>query len=222
MTIISYLKNFYILRVLTINTILFVKKFKSGKKSLTVNNKGCARIKKDVIGNNNSLIIGKDCFLKTLNILIRGNNNSITIGEKCHFGPGCVLRIEGNDCMIKIGANTSATRIIEINVQESNRKIIIGEDCMFSNRIVVRTSDSHPMYDIASHTRLNPAKDVIIGNHVWIAPNTKIMKGANIGDGCIVGSDSTLNKTYPSNSLIVGRPAKVVKEGVEWTRENLF
>lgn len=114
------------------------------------------------------------------------------------------------------------TRICHINCQENDKSIAIGQDCMFSNNIIIRTSDSHPIYDMNTHKRLNEAKDIEIGNHVWIAPNTKIMKGARIGDGCIIGSDSTLSKEVPSNVLVVGRPGKVVKENVEWTREALF
>ena len=64
---------------------------------------------------------------------------------------------------------------------------------------------------------------VNIGKHVWIAPNTKIMKGSVIPDGCIIGSDTTIAKEFSiENSLIVGRPAKVVKKDIFWTRDNLF
>ena len=107
------------------------------------------------------------------------------------------------------------------NAQEHDTKIIVGEDCMFSNTIIVRTSDSHPIYDKEGN-RINPAKDIIIGKHVWIAPSSVIMKGANIGDGCIIGSHSMVNKNVPSNSLSVGMPSKVVKEGVVWTRKNVI
>ncbi len=94
---------------------------------------------------------------------------------------------------------------------------------MFSNHIIVRTSDSHPIYDTLTKQRINSPKPVNIGNHVWIAPNTKIMKGAIIPDNCIIGSDTTITKTFSEpNSLIVGRPAKVVRTNVDWTREKLF
>lgn len=94
---------------------------------------------------------------------------------------------------------------------------------MFSNTIVVRTSDSHPIYEEKTDTRLNPPQNVSIGNHVWIAPNVKIMKGANILNGVIIGSDTTINAgTIKENTLAVGRPARVVKENVRWTREQLY
>lgn len=94
---------------------------------------------------------------------------------------------------------------------------------MFSNNIIVRTSDSHPIYDLFSNIRINKCGSIIIGNHVWIAPNSKIMKNAVIPDNCVIGSDTTVSKAFNiNNCLIVGRPAKIIKQGIHWTRELLF
>lgn len=114
------------------------------------------------------------------------------------------------------------TMRVHLNCQENSRRIIIGEDCMLSNNIIIRTSDSHPIYDRNTKCRINPPKDVKIDNHVWIAPNSKIMKGAVIGEGAIIGSDTTVTKKVEPFSLVVGRPQKVVKTDVCWTREALF
>ncbi len=94
---------------------------------------------------------------------------------------------------------------------------------MFSNHIIVRTSDSHPIFDLVSGERLNKPDSVTIGNHVWVAPNVKIMKGSVIPDGCIIGSDTTTSKAfYEKNVLIVGRPAHIIKKNINWTRDKLF
>ena len=106
--------------------------------------------------------------------------------------------------------------------QEDDMQIEVGKDCMFSNTIVVRTSDSHPIYKMETGERINQPKSVVIGDHVWIAPNAKIMKGAIIGAGSVIGSDTMVNKTIPSNCLAVGTPAKIVKENIYWTRKSLF
>ena len=92
---------------------------------------------------------------------------------------------------------------------------------MLSNTIIIRTSDSHPIYNNEG-VRINPAKSIHIGDHVWIAPNSKIMKGVTIGDGCIIGSDTMVTKDLSNNVLAVGYPAKIVKTDVRWTRDNLF
>ena len=93
---------------------------------------------------------------------------------------------------------------------------------MFSNTITVRTSDSHPIYEQHTNRRINPPANVIIGKHVWLAPNSKVYKGVHIGDGAIVGSDTLVTHDIPANSLAVGHPAKVVRESIEWTSEKIF
>lgn len=130
--------------------------------------------------------------------------------------------MEGNDIVIHIKGGTTITYGVHFCAQEDGTKIVIGSDCMLSNTIAIRTSDSHPIYDIKTGTRLNDASDVIIGNHVWIAPNVKIMKGVTIGDNSIIGTDTIVTKQIPGNVLAVGHPAKVVKTEIKWTRERLF
>lgn len=196
-------------------------KFQHRHDVLILSNSPYLTVNKDVIGGDNLIEI-KEASTGSLKIRIRGFNNRIIIGSNCYFGPECSLWIEGNNSSISIGRNTTMTMRIHINCQENSRKIVIDEDCMFSNNIIIRTSDSHPIYDRNTKFRINPPKDIIIGKHVWIAPNSKIMKGAVIGEGAIVGSDTTVTKTVEPFSLVVGRPQKVVKTDVCWTREALF
>ena len=177
-------------------------------------------LKKLIIGNDNSVQI-KNSTLVNCSILIRGNGNRLIFEEGYHIGKGCNFWLEGNNNTIVIGKNTTMNVFCHFNEQEHNTKILVGEDCMFSYQITVRTSDSHPIYN-QEGVRINPAKDVELGNHIWIAPRSVIMKGAKIGDGCIVGSHTMVNKTIPSNCLVVGMPAKIVRENVHWTKEDII
>lgn len=194
---------------------------RSEKSELIVENQGLARIHKDIVGTGNKLLIGTGSVLYDAKIRIHGLNNTIKFGEYVCVGPGCSFWIEGDNCVISIGDKTSFTMGVHFCVQENGMEIKVGDDCMFSNSIIVRTSDSHPIYD-ENNIRINPAKDVHIGNHVWVAPNTKVMKGVCIGDGAIIGSDTMVTKDIPENSCAVGHPAKVVKSNIKWTRDQLF
>jgi acetyltransferase-like isoleucine patch superfamily enzyme len=62
-------------------------------------------------------------------------------------------------------------------------------------------------------SKWNPStRPIKIDNNVWIGAQCTILKGANIGAGCIVAANSVvLSGDYPDNSLIAGNPAKVVK-----------
>jgi len=226
-TILDKLTSIYWIHTLGSKVIKKILQFKTNGiiKQLLYNGikyKGGGKLKKDILGSGNTIIAGDNIFVYNAFLRIRGNDNKLIIGDNVIIGQGCSIWMEGNNCSITIGKDTTMTCDIHINCQENDTHIIIGNDCMFSNNIIIRTSDSHPIYDKQTGLRINRAQSIKIGDHVWIAPNSKIMKGAIIGDGSIVGSDTTISKTYPQYSLIVGRPGHVVKSDIFWTRESLF
>ena len=178
------------------------------------------RIKKIIKGKGNEIVVGNNTIITDSEIRIVGNNNRIVFGENIHVGKNCSFWMEGNGISIMIGSGTTFVTNIHLCAQEDGTIIKIGKDCMLSNTIIIRTSDSHPIYQ--NGKRINSPQNVFIGDRVWIAPNSKVFKGATIGNGCIIGSDTLANKSYPANSLIVGHPGKVIKSDVVWTREKLF
>lgn len=43
---------------------------------------------------------------------------------------------------------------------------------------------------------------VHIGSHCWIGSNVTILKGANIGDNCVIGAGCVINGEVPSGTII--------------------
>ena len=129
---------------------------------------------------------------------------------------GCSFQLDGDNIEITIGENTSFVYTNHLCAQENGTRIIIGDNCMLSNNIIIRTSDSHPIFNQTTGERINHAKDVIIGNNVWIAAHATIMKGVHIGDGSIVGFGSVVTKDVAENTLVAGIPAREVKKNVCW------
>jgi acetyltransferase-like isoleucine patch superfamily enzyme len=56
--------------------------------------------------------------------------------------------------------------------------------------------------------------DVHIGKNCFIAVGAIIMPGVTIGDEVIVGSGSVVTKSVPSNSIVAGNPAKIIRTGI--------
>jgi len=50
-----------------------------------------------------------------------------------------------------------------------------------------------------------------IGNDVYIGVRSTILPGVTIGNRCIIGACSVVNKDIPDNSVAAGCPAKVVR-----------
>jgi len=54
-------------------------------------------------------------------------------------------------------------------------------------------------------------KPVEIGDNTFIGANATIMMGVKIGNRCIIGAGSVVTKDVPSDTTVVGIPAKDIK-----------
>ena len=53
--------------------------------------------------------------------------------------------------------------------------------------------------------------DIVIGNDVWFGENVTVMSGVKIGDGAVIGTNSTVVKHVEPYSIVGGHPAKHIK-----------
>jgi len=53
--------------------------------------------------------------------------------------------------------------------------------------------------------------DVIIGNDVWIGPNSTILSGVSLGDGAIIAANSTIVKNIGCYEVWRGNPGRLLK-----------
>lgn len=59
-----------------------------------------------------------------------------------------------------------------------------------------------------------------IGNNVFIGAGAIILPGIEIGDNVVVGAGAVVTKDIPSDSLVVGNPARVIKTVTEYIEKN--
>ena len=134
----------------------------------------------------------------------------VTIGADSSVWFGCVIR--GDVHFITIGNRTSIQDMTMIHVThfKKEKKIgdgyptIIGDDVTIAHKVM-----------------LHGCK---IGNACLIGMSATILDGAEIGDESIVGAGSlvTKNKKFPPRSLIMGSPAKVIRELTEEEIQNIY
>lgn len=53
---------------------------------------------------------------------------------------------------------------------------------------------------------------VVIGDNVWVAPNSSIINGVELGDGCYVGIGAVITKNIPAGTTVAGSPARDIQE----------
>ena len=174
----------------------------------------------DLVGNNNEIIIEKGVVLNNTKIEIRGHNHLLVIGENTKFTEKGRIRILDENNHIIIGKNSILVGVF-LSSADNNSMIEVGDDCLMSNEVIIRSSDSHSVLN-SKGDRINKGKDVIIGNHVWIGYGVTILKGSDIGDDCIIGTESVVTGIkIPIRSLAVGIPAKILKSEVTWNQNRI-
>lgn len=142
----------------------------------------------------------------------RAKEGLFTLGENSIF--------QCNDMLVYDGATIVASKNAKltlgsgyINCNSEIRcfdSITIGENVAIAKEVIIRDSDMHK---VSNSVMTAP---IVIGNHVWIGTRAMIMKGVTIGDGAIVAAGAVVTKDVPSNSIVAGVPAKVVKENISW------
>ena len=121
------------------------------------------------------------------------------------------IAVGDNGSFISIGDGTSIGKSATIVALEF-AKIRIGSNCLFSSNISIRNSDSHSIIDLRDNYRRNAARDITIGNHVWLGENVTVLKGVEICDDVVIGNRSMLTKgCYQSNNIYAGFPVKLLR-----------
>lgn len=175
----------------------------------------------NIVGGGNKLIIKPGLTrLMDCKIHIYSSDCSVIIGKDSNLNETS-FHIEDRGGFITIGEHVTICGKTNLSVIEG-KSIRIGNDCLFSANIQIRVGDSHSILDTVTGNRINPSKDVEIGNHVWIGNSVDILKGAKISDNTIVGTRSVVTgSSYPPNCVIGGVPAKILKQEVSWHYERL-
>ena len=170
-------------------------------------------------GKNNRIVIDENARIKKLKLVMDCDNGTLVIGPSRKKPMEMNIRV-GEDATVKIGANVTTTSMPLISAVEGVT-VSIGDDVMIASQNQFRADDGHPIFDVATGKRVNPAKDITIGNHVWIGAKATLLGGAKIGDGSVIGFGSIVTKRIPNNVIAVGTPAKVVRKNIAWERPHL-
>ena len=125
------------------------------------------------------------------NVLIRENSE---IGDNVLVGTSSVI---DGDC--SIGNKVS----IQTGVYITRYTTI--EDGVFLGPLCVTTNDKYMKYGVT-------LKGPIIKRGARIGANSTIMPGITVGKGAIVGAGSVVTRDVPPYKVVMGVPAKVVKD----------
>ncbi len=107
---------------------------------------------------------------------------NITLGKHVFINSGCCFQDQGG--------------------------IEIGDDCLIGHQVVLATLN----HDLTPENRgsMLPAP-IKIGKNVWIGAHATLLPGVTVGDNAVIAAGAVVSKDVPSNAVVGGVPAKIMK-----------
>ncbi len=168
---------------------------------------------------------------KTARIILKG---AFRIGQPIKFKNSCIetrLRMDKNSRIIiddyfNIGYGSDVevfkNALLHIGGQGGTNigftlicahEINLGKGVQIGRNCTIR--DNNGNHYIARRGYKN-SHVVSIGQHSWLGEGCTIIGGSKLGDGVIVGAKAVVNSHFPSFTMLIGNPARIVDEDVYW------
>jgi acetyltransferase-like isoleucine patch superfamily enzyme len=113
------------------------------------------------------------------------------------------------DGIIKLGDNFSLN---PYSIIYGHGGVTIGNDVRIAAHVaIVAFNHGFESRDLPIKRQPNTMKGITIGNDVWIGAGAKILDGAQIADGCIIGANAVLSGSTEPYGIYAGIPARLVK-----------
>src|SRR5215213_3039526 len=145
-------------------------------------------------------------FGRNLQIQISRRGN-VRFGRFTWIGDGTKIRCHEGE--VVIGRKTVFGQDCTISAYE---RVRIGEQCVIADRAMFIDFD-HGVVEVERPIRLQGiyTREVVVGSNVWVGYGACILRGVQVGDNAIVGTNSVVTKDLPANAVAAGVPAKVIR-----------
>lgn len=139
----------------------------------------------------NGVVIGKHCVIGERTRIectgsLKNLGKGVVIGDRTTFGSDCYFGAAGG---IEIGNDVVAGQYIRFHSENHNYDNL--------NILIREQGVNH--------------KGIKVGNNCWIGAGVVFLDGAELGDGCVVAANAVVAGKIPSNVVVGGIPAKLLK-----------
>jgi acetyltransferase-like isoleucine patch superfamily enzyme len=131
-----------------------------------------------------------------------------------------IYRLKGYDIQYStiIEGSTQLDKLYPKGIHIGTNTLVAGNVKILSHDHCKRVGNNQPYL-----------VDTFIGKNCFIAVGAIILPGVKIGDEVIVGAGAVVTKDVPSNCVVAGNPAKIIRENIKmntfaalenWTENN--
>lgn len=129
----------------------------------------------------------------------------LRINGSCHWPVHFTSRVLYSK-NIKAGINSAPGLSNGCYIQGKNG-ILIGNNLRMGPGVGLISANHNP----DNYDQWLKVKPIEIGDNVWIGMNAIILPGITIGHNVIIGANSVISKDVPSDTIIAGNPAVVIR-----------
>lgn len=155
--------------------------------------------------------IGSACLIRSGSVVYE----NVVISKNLVTGHNILIREGsriGENCLIGTGSMLDGSVSIGSNVKIQSgaylpHGTIVGEN-VFIGPYACVTNDRYP-----ASKRLTP---VVIGNGCVIGANSTLISGIHVGDNSVVAAGSVVTKDVPPNMVVLGIPARIYMSREEY------
>lgn len=108
-----------------------------------------------------------------------------------------------------IGRNVVIARTATLDKNVNPHGIHIGDNTWILREAIILAHDQ-----CRGENGKGKMFDTYIGKNCVIGVRSIILPGVSIGDHCVVAAGTVVTKNAPSNSILAGNPARVIKTGI--------
>jgi len=94
----------------------------------------------------------------------------------------------------------------------------IGDDVMIGPNVSIITT-GHPI-EPSQRRSITIGKPIVIERNVWIAAGATIIGGVTVGANSVIAAGSVVTKDVPSNTVVGGNPARIIRSIGDESRNN--
>ena len=136
-----------------------------------------------------------------------GERGHVELGRWSWLGHGTKVRC--HEGVVSIGAKTVMGQECTISAYQH---VSIGRECVIADRVMLIDFD-HGMVEVDRPIRQQGIykRDVRVGNNVWIGYGACILRGVTVGDNAVIGTNAVVTDDVPSNAVVGGVPARVIR-----------
>ena len=98
----------------------------------------------------------------------------------------------------------------------AGKKIEIGKDVLLGWNVTIIDGDGHVM--LHSEQEMPRYEEISIGDHVWLAANSSVLKGSMIKNDSVVAYGGIVSKKMELPNVIIGGQNKVLRTDSNWRK----